>query len=98
VARGSESGSINYCVSTLVDEITDDEFDMSVFPVPATDVLYVQTSKPYNGEIEVISMTGQKVLSVTSEGEEITEVPIVDLTAGNYLVRLGSQVKHFIKK
>lgn len=98
VSRGSESGSIDYCVSTLVDEITDDEFDMSVFPVPATDVLYVQTSKPYNGEIEVISMTGQKVLSVASEGEEITEVPVADLVAGNYLVRLGSQVQHVIKK
>ena len=98
VSRGSESGSIDYCVSTLVDEITDDEFDMSVFPVPATDVLYVQTSKPYTGEIEVISMTGQKVLSVASEGEEITELPVADLTAGNYLVRLGSQVQHIIKK
>ena len=98
VARGSESGSIDYCISTLVDEITDDEFDMSVFPVPATDVLYVQTSKSYNGEIEVISMTGKKVLSVASQGEEITEVPVADLSAGNYLVRLGSQVKHFIKK
>lgn len=98
VSRGSESGSIDYCISTLVDEITDDEFDMSVFPVPATDILYVQTSKSYIGEIEVISMTGQKVLSVASQGEEITEVPVADLTAGNYLVRLGSQVKHFIKK
>lgn len=98
VSRESDSGSIDYCVATLVDEITDDEFDMSVFPVPATDVLYVQTSKPYNGEIEVISMTGQKVLSVASEGEEITELPVADLTAGNYLVRLGAEVKHFIKK
>ena len=98
VARGSESGSIDYCVSTLVDEITDDEFDMSVFPVPATDVLYVQTSKQYVGEIEVISMTGQKVLSVASTGEDITEVPVADLAAGNYVVRLGAQVKHFIKK
>ncbi len=98
VSRGSESGSIDYCVATLVDEITDDEFDMSVFPVPATDVLYVQTSKPYNGEIEVISMTGQKVLSVASQGEDITELPVADLTAGNYLVRLGAQVQHIIKK
>lgn len=98
VSRGSESGSIDYCISTLVDEITDDEFDMSVFPVPAIDVLYVQTTKPYTGEIEVISMTGKKVLSVASEGEEITEVPVAELSAGNYLVRLGSQVKHFIKK
>jgi hypothetical protein len=98
VSRGSESGSIDYCVATLVDEITDDEFDMSVFPVPATDVLYVQTSKQYVGEIEVISMTGQKVLSVMSEGEEITEVPVADLAAGNYLVRLGAQVQHIIKK
>ena len=98
VSRGSESGSIDYCAFTLVDEITDDEFDMSVFPVPATDVLYVQTSKSYIGEIEVISMTGQKVLSVASEGDDITEVPVADLSAGNYLVRLGAEVKHFIKK
>ena len=98
MARGSESGSIDYCVSTLVDEITDDEFDMSIFPVPATDVLYVQTSKQYVGEIEVISITGKKVLSVTSAGEDITEVPVADLAAGNYVVRLGAQVKHFIKK
>lgn len=98
VASASVDGSVDFCVATLVDEITDDEFDMSVFPVPATDVLYVQTSKPYNGEIEVISMTGQKVLSVMSEGEEITEVPVADLATGNYLVRLGAQVKHFIKK
>ena len=98
VASASVDGSVDFCVATLVDEITDDEFDMSVFPVPATDVLYVQTSKPYNGEIEVISMTGKKVLSVASEGEEITEVPVADLTAGNYLVRLGAEVKHFIKK
>ena len=98
VASASVDGSVDFCVATLVDEITDDEFDMSVFPVPATDVLYVQTSKPYTGEIEVISMTGQKVLSVASEGEEITELPVADLTAGNYLVRLGAEVKHFIKK
>ena len=98
VASASIDGSVDFCVATLVDEITDDEFDMSVFPVPATDVLYVQTSKSYTGEIEVISMTGNKVLSVMSEGEEITEVPVADLAAGNYLVRLGSQVQHFIKK
>ncbi|MBR6686294.1 MAG: DUF1939 domain-containing protein, partial [Paludibacteraceae bacterium] len=98
VASASVDGSVDFCVATLVDEITDDEFDMSVFPVPATDVLYVQTSKPYIGEIEVISMTGNKVLSVMSEGEEITEVPVAELSAGNYLVRLGSQVQHFIKK
>ena len=98
VASASVDGSVDFCVATLVDEITDDEFDMSVFPVPATDVLYVQTSKPYTGEIEVISMTGQKVLSVASQGEEITEVPVADLAAGNYLVRLGAQVQHFIKK
>ena len=98
VASASVDGSVDFCVATLVDEITDDEFDMSVFPVPATDVLYVQTSKSYNGEIEVISMTGNKVLSVMSEGEEITEVPVSDLAAGNYLVRFGAQVKHFIKK
>ena len=98
VASASVDGSVDFCVATLVDEITDDEFDMSVFPVPATDVLYVQTSKSYIGEIEVISMTGNKVLSVMSEGEEITEVPVADLAAGNYLVRLGSQVQHFIKK
>lgn len=98
VASASVDGSVDFCVATLVDEITDDEFDMSVFPVPATDVLYVQTSKPYTGEIEVISMTGQKVLSVMSEGEEITELPVADLTAGNYLVRLGAQVQHIIKK
>lgn len=98
VASASVDGSVDFCVATLVDEITDDEFDMSVFPVPATDVLYVQTSKPFNGEIEVISMIGNKVLSVASEGEEITEVPVADLAAGNYIVRLGSQVQHIIKK
>lgn len=98
VASASVDGSVDFCVATLVDEITDDEFDMSVFPVPATDVLYVQTSKSYNGEIEVISMTGKKVLSVMSVGEEITEVPVAELSAGNYLVRLGAAVKHFIKK
>lgn len=98
VASASIDGSVDFCVATLVDEITDDEFDMSVFPVPATDVLYVQTSKSYIGEIEVISMTGQKVLSVASQGEEIIEVPVADLAAGNYLVRLGSQVQHIIKK
>lgn len=98
VASASIDGSVDFCVATLVDEITDDEFDMSVFPVPATDVLYVQTSKSYIGEIEVISMTGNKVLSVMSEGEEITEVSVADLSAGNYLVRLGAEVKHFIKK
>jgi hypothetical protein len=98
VASASIDGSVDFCIATLVDEITDDEFDMSVFPVPATDVLYVQTSKPYTGEIEVISMTGQKVLSVASQGEEITELPVADLAAGNYLVRLGAEVKHFIKK
>jgi hypothetical protein len=38
------------------------------------------------------------VLSVASQGEEITELPVVDLVAGNYLVRLGAEVKHFIKK
>ena len=98
VASASVNGSVDFCQYTLVDEITEDEFTLSVFPVPATDVLYVQTTKPYVGEIEIISLTGKKVLSVTSAGEEITEVPVAGLAAGNYIVRLGSQVKHIIKK
>lgn len=78
-----------------------------LFPVPATDKLNLSASFPGSTRIHVtlITMEGRTALSVdrkVNAGYHVFAVPVQNLTAGRYLVKLdtpeGSQLFPFIKQ
>ena len=94
---GSQSGSFDTCdISTYVSDET--YSDLSVFPNPATSVLYIQSGELPTGQAYIYSTSGSLCKTVTLEGKEISEVSVADLSSGVYVLRLGSQALRFIKK
>ena len=72
--------------------------DLSIFPNPATSVLYIQSGELPVGDAYIYNISGKLCKTVTLQGKEITEVEVADLPAGVYILRLGSQALRFIKK
>jgi hypothetical protein len=60
---------------------------LSVFPNPANDALTVQTNHAGVKQLEIVSLTGEVVLSYQFSGT-VTQVSVVTLAAGAYVVKL----------
>jgi photosystem II stability/assembly factor-like uncharacterized protein len=79
------------------------EFNLSVYPNPTTDVLKVNTGLSGEQTVEVFNNAGQLVKSakVGSNGT-VLSVDVNELNTGNYIVRVttvaGVKTAHFIKK
>lgn len=63
---------------------------MSVFPNPADDAVTIQTSDAGTKQVEIIALTGEVVLSLRFTGN-IVQVPVAELAAGTYVVKLISE-------
>lgn len=72
--------------------------DLSIFPNPATSVLYIQSGELPQGEAYIYNISGKLCKTVMLQGEEITAVEVADLSAGVYILRLGTQTLRFIKQ
>jgi alpha-amylase len=72
--------------------------DLSIFPNPATSVLYIQSGELPQGEAFIYNTSGKLCKTVLLQGEEITAVEVADLSAGVYILRLGTQTLRFIKQ
>lgn len=74
---------------------------ISLYPNPGTNKLYVQTETVQLLAIEVLTLTGQKVLSKVVTGNH-TEVNTSDLPAAFYLIRIktdkGESIQRWIKQ
>ena len=76
--------------------------DVKIYPNPAKDVLYIQTSTTQVKTVEVFDMVGKKVLSAVSSGEQIS-LDTKELNAGIYLVKIQPEnarpvITRFIKE
>ena len=81
--------------STPVIEI-DDSTELSVYPNPTSDVLFVEENK--NIElIEIYSLSGQRVFSKAVTGN-IVELRLFQLSSGTYLVRVYTEAGVLVKK
>ena len=72
---------------------------LHVFPVPASDVLYVQTNNPEKKVMQLIDAMGRisKCLNL-AEGSHAFALQIHDLKAGVYYLKMGAESKMFVKQ
>ncbi len=82
-------------VSPTVSTIETQARTVSVYPNPATDVIYVETKGLINGKIRLMNMAGQTVKTKNFSGDDRTNVDVRDLPAGVYMLQTTSsgQVK-----
>jgi hypothetical protein len=85
-----------------VNEVTaNNQFE--VYPVPATNFVYVKNNGAFKGltNVEVLNILGQVVSSFTLSNNNNTEIPLDGLKPGDYFIKLynsnGSVVKRIIK-
>jgi photosystem II stability/assembly factor-like uncharacterized protein len=81
----------------------DNDFSLSVFPNPTTEVLKVNTGLSGDQKIEIFNTGGQLVKTATvSSNGTVLSVDVNELNTGNYIVRAttvaGVKTAHFIKK
>lgn len=98
--NASNVATANYTLKGV--GIDDNELaNISVFPNPATDAIYVNITEVKVNKMEVISFAGQVLYSVTNPNSEVAQISIADYSKGIYFIRLytanGVAVKKFIK-
>lgn len=81
------SGTTSYTFTTL-STVDTSIIDFSVYPNPATDVVYISSSDIALTKVEIFSMNGQLVLSTKNNLET---VQIGTLKSGIYLLKIYSQ-------
>ena len=94
---GTKTGQFETGKLTDIDE-SQMYADLSIFPNPATSVLYIQSGELPQGEAYIYNTSGKLCKTVMLQGEEITAVEVADLSAGVYILRLGTQTLRFIKQ
>ena len=98
IKLGSQTGEFDTCPPVVTDVYQEYYADLSIFPNPATSVLYIQSGELPVGDAYIYNISGKLCKTVTLQGKEITEVEVADLPAGVYILRLESQTLRFIKK
>ncbi len=72
------------------------EGSISLFPNPAYDLITVQEDSGLPGQYQIFNGLGQLVLRGDTQGNS-TSINITELSAGAYFLRLGNQMKSFVK-
>jgi len=85
-------GAVEYVVSTKVDKNT--EINLTVFPNPATDVLYISGNISIS-RVEIIDLSGKKVLCID---QPTNTVPLNGISGGMYIVRISAAEGQILKK
>ncbi len=93
---GSTKG--NFVVGKPTDVVEEAYADLSIFPNPATSVLYIQSGELPTGDAYIYNTSGSLCKKVTLQGEEIAEISVEELPAGVYVLRLGNKALRFIKQ
>ena len=75
---------------------------VAVFPMPANDVLFVETEGEHMQRFEVLSLDGRLLISESGNGSARRTIALSGLDAGSYLVRITDAsgralVRHFVK-
>ena len=94
-AIGFEPDSISVSLTVLIDS----EADIALFPVPASDRLFVQNSTPEDIQVELYDMNGHVMFSkqrIISNGTLALNTSLV--SPGVYMVRASGGAFHFVQK
>lgn len=99
IANGSNTNKRDKFVtatvtSTVMNQVsTDNELGSNIFiyPVPATDQLFVNSNTQNLTKIELFTMNGEKILQNSSLSKPVTELDISQLSSGNYIVTISNE-------
>jgi len=81
------------CGGTDVEEVKDTRAVLSVYPNPASDVLYITADKPAYS-IRVYNVYGQEVAQAT----DVNSINVANLPAGVYIVNADGKIARVIKE
>lgn len=90
------------CVSIIVTSMNNiDKNELSVFPNPASDKLYINYSSKITSQIDIMDVTGKKIISLM-QNHSSAEINISNLEQGVYFIQITSTdnnriTKRFIK-
>jgi len=83
--------------SKNIDEIGNEPTNnIEVYPNPAINEINISNA-PLSSVLEVIDMTGRKIISTTNTTENTTTINVSNLTPGVYFINTGYKLKKFIK-
>ena len=98
---GGSTSFILKGVSGIEDVKADDADEVVVYPNPADDVVYVQSSSAM-GSINVFSLSGKQVIVANAGGAQSTSLQVDNLPSGVYVIKIstdeGVVVRRMIKK
>ncbi len=90
--------NVRFCLETTTNIVnaSDDENTFTIYPNPANTYLQVRTSEK-EANIQIIDITG-KVIKSVENNKTYQKIDISNLQNGVYFVKIGTNVKKFIKK
>src|SRR5690606_32420565 len=91
VGNPSNQVVLTFVGSTFAASVTEiKKLEFKLYPIPATDVLFLKASKNLTaGKIEIYNAIGKKMHEmVISNSQQAIEIPVHSLPKGNYILRV----------
>lgn len=97
------SGMSNTTEIKVVERIiSDNDFELSLFPNPSTDYITIDSPEPIKGEVVLMSMTGQTIQKAKFDDNDRVHLSLRDLPRGTYFAQvissLGTRTMEVIKE
>ncbi|MBN2349620.1 MAG: C10 family peptidase [Bacteroidales bacterium] len=97
--------TIKESIPAVISDISEgqlNEKDFFIYPVPASDILYIEGKDPQDIVISLYNLSGQRLNSFRSKNI-VTQIPLSDLYPGFYFIEIYSKSKQpqlfkFLKK
>ena len=96
-SSGCSAGAEIRDILASVEEVTDNEWQLTVFPNPTTDGFVLQSSLFLIKEIEIFNLLGEKVFDVMLRGVEAQKLN-PKLQQGIYFVRVSNGERNVVRK
>ncbi len=85
-------------LTSNISNVFNNDNEFIIFPNPAKNILQVKVTNTYsNANIQIIDITGKVVISVLLN-ETKQNINVSELNNGVYFIKVGAQVKKFIKE
>jgi len=99
----SVSADTSTCLSTAIDEVSNKEDLITVFPNPATNTITIEFPKAVVSNIAIYNLLGEEVYSTTNNKQQTTNnIDVSALPSGVYFIKAttekGVVVRKFIKE
>ncbi len=80
----------NALTKLKMEELTESEISCNVYPVPATDFIYIEITPADTGRfiLELYNNSGVKVLNKRTDYQSVIQVNILDIPVGFYLLKV----------